>query len=123
MNKTEAEYSELLEARKKTGELDGWWFEPMTLKLARDTRWTPDFLVMLPDGRLEFHEVKGFMEQAAWIRIKVAAEKFAWLAALYVVRRVPKKDGGGWKIEEVGPTGTGIDPAVALVPPASCSGL
>ena len=102
MNKTEAEYSEHLERRERAGEILGWWFEAITVKLAKDTRYTPDFVVMLPDSRLEFHEIKGFMEGDAWVKMKVTAQQFAWLADMVVIKKRAKKDGGGWKIETVG---------------------
>lgn len=34
-------------------------FERYTLKLSNDCRYVPDFAVVHPDGRVDFHEVKG----------------------------------------------------------------
>ena len=36
-----------------------WRYEAVTLKLADKTTYTPDFLVVLVDGSIELHEVKG----------------------------------------------------------------
>src|SRR4051812_3444934 len=60
MNKTEARYAELLEGRRLAGEIAAWRFEAITLILSRRRRctYTPDFLVEMPDGSEEHHEVK-----------------------------------------------------------------
>ena len=59
MNKTERAYSQYLDLLKASGEIVYWEFEVLTVKLGTDLRLTPDFLVMLPSGRLEFHDTKG----------------------------------------------------------------
>lgn len=75
MNKTETRYSLHLEARRLVGEISRWDFEPVTFRLAKRTRYTPDFRVVLTDGSKEWHEVKGsFMREKAWIKLKLAAE-------------------------------------------------
>lgn len=77
MNKTEERYSEVLNERVKSGEVLGWWFEKMTFKLADDTRFTPDFAVLLADGEMEMVDCKGWKsEDDALVKIKVAAETF-----------------------------------------------
>ena len=58
MNKTESAYADHLKAAQIAGEVAAWWFEGIGLKLAPSCHYYPDFLVMLPDGRLEVHEVK-----------------------------------------------------------------
>ena len=58
MNKLEERYAAILAARQAAGEIDAYWFERFTFKLADDTRYTPDFVVQMPDGTLEAHEVK-----------------------------------------------------------------
>lgn len=96
MNGTEAEY-----AVRLTNMLDGkgalaFRFERVTFKLADDTRFTPDFMVILTDGTIEFHEVKGWgFEDDAKVKIKVAAEMFPWFVFRSFTKRA-KKDGGGW---------------------------
>jgi hypothetical protein len=76
MNGTERAYAQLLDVRQKAGEIAWWRFEGITLKLADDTRYTPDFAVMLADGTMEMHETKGFMREDAHVKIKVAAAQF-----------------------------------------------
>lgn len=100
MNAQEREYAARLDMRKRVGEIELFMFEAVTLKLAPDTRYTPDFGVMLTDGTFEFHEVKGHMEDDAWVKIKVAAAMFPFRFVL--ARKRPKKHGGGWEITVVG---------------------
>jgi hypothetical protein len=97
-NRTEAEYAALLESRKIAGEIAWYAFEGVTFKLAADTRYTPDFAVMLADGRMEMHEVKGFWRDDAKIKIKVAAEMFPF--RFVALKKRSKKSGGGWDVEE-----------------------
>jgi len=58
-NKTETAYEAHLNLRKITGEVVWFQFEAITLKLGPDCRYTPDFAVLLTDGTLELHEIKG----------------------------------------------------------------
>ncbi len=92
MNKGEASYAAHLGLEKRIGEVIWYEYEAITLKLAADVRYTPDFLVLRVDGQLECHEVKGpkvfkrkdgslirhgaFVEEDARIKIEVAAAKF-----------------------------------------------
>jgi hypothetical protein len=100
MNKTEAAYAMELELRKHAGEVAWYSFEAMTFKLAKDTRYTPDFVVMLADGSIELHEIKGFFEDHAKVKVKVAASMFPFV--FRIVRAKAKRDGGGFEIVEVG---------------------
>ena len=100
MNKTEARYqAEILEPRKQAGEIAWYRFEGITLKLAPDTRYTPDFFVMLANGELEAHEVKGFFTDDAKVKTKIAADMFP--IRFFIIKARTKKDGGGWEIKEV----------------------
>jgi hypothetical protein len=96
-NKTEAAYEQLLEARRSEGSVLWFKFEGVKLRLADNTFYTPDFAVMLESGQLEMHEVKGFWQDDARAKIKIAADlyPFRFLAA----KPKSKKDGGGWEIE------------------------
>ena len=101
MNKLEARYAELLEERKRKGEIVWYAFEGMKFVLTDRkprTTYTPDFIVQLADGILEAHEVKGHWEPSARIKIKCAASKFP--IEFIAVKPRTKKDGGGWKVEE-----------------------
>ena len=100
MNGTERKMSEHLEGMKHRGEIIDYRFESVTLKLAKDTRYTPDFMVMMPDGEIQFWEVKGFWHDDARVKIKVAAALFPFL--FVGCRLTPKKRGGGWEFEVFG---------------------
>jgi hypothetical protein len=93
MNKTESAYAAHLELRKRAGEILDYRFEPLKLRLAPNTFYTPDFLVITP-AQAEIHEVKGFWEDDARVKIKVAAESFPWFQFVAVMRK-----GSMWDIE------------------------
>ena len=95
MNKTESAYAHHLEMRKRAGEIVDYQFEAITLRLAKNTSYKPDFVVILADGGIEIHEVKGFWQDDARVKIKVAADKFPWLK--FIAVRLVKKQ---WMVEE-----------------------
>lgn len=99
MNKLEGMYSAHLSQRLFDGEIQWFKFEGIKLRLADNTFLTVDFFVMNADGELEAHECKGFMQDDANVKLKVAAELYPF--RFYVVRAKPKKDGGGFSITEV----------------------
>jgi len=97
-NKTEDEYAERLFLLKLAGEIQGFDYEADRLKIGAGAWYTPDFRVVLADGTIEFHEVKGFWREAAKVRIKAAAH---WHPYRFVaVKKKAKKLGGGWGYEE-----------------------
>lgn len=101
MNRTEAEYGVALKARQVAGEIVWIRFEGLKLRLADSTFYTPDWAVMKSDGVMECHEVKGHWTDDARVKIKVAAEMYPF--RFIAVRKLPKKDGGGWAVEEFSP--------------------
>jgi hypothetical protein len=97
MNKTEAAYAAHLE--RIMGTVIVWWrFEGVKLRLADNTFYSPDFAVMLADGTLEMHEVKGFWQDDARVKIKVAASIYPF--RFIALKARAKKHGGGWEVEE-----------------------
>lgn len=100
MNKLEQAYAAELTLQQKAGLIDSWEFEKVKLKLAKKTWWCPDFYVVLPDGEVQLHDTKGFMEQHANVKIKVAAEVHPF--RVFIVRKKLVRDGGGFDLEEVG---------------------
>lgn len=77
MNRLERRYAdEVLEPLLMAGQLVAWWFERFTFKLAGDCRYTPDFIVQLPDGTLEARETKGQWRDDAKVKIRLAADQF-----------------------------------------------
>lgn len=99
MNKTEQRYAGQLDLLKHAGEIIDWRFEPFKLRLAYRTFYTPDFVVILPDGAIRIIEVKAHWEDDARVKIKVAAEVYWWFEFV-AVQVVPAADGGGWKEEQ-----------------------
>lgn len=100
MNKLEAAYAAHLEARKLAGEIADYRFEQIKLVLAKRTTITVDFAVMESDGTISFFETKGFMEDDANVKLKVVAESFWWFR-FYLVKAIPKRDGGGFSVKQV----------------------
>jgi hypothetical protein len=81
-SKMERDYAALLDARKRHGIIAAWRYEAVGFRLANNTFYYPDFMVILSDGIIEFHETKGFDRQgkgkAKW---KIAAgmyPEFVW---------------------------------------------
>lgn len=75
MNKTELRYAQHLESLLRAGEIKRWDYEPVKLRLARNTTYTPDFRVVTLDDFITYHEVKGWWRDDARVKIKVAAEQ------------------------------------------------
>lgn len=98
MNKTEAGYGLHLELRKRAGEVSWYKFEGLKFRLADNTFYTPDFAVMLTNGQLEAHEVKGFWQEDAKVKIKVAADLYPLRFIAVKVRT--KKEGGGYAVQD-----------------------
>jgi hypothetical protein len=98
MNKTEAAYAATLDQRRVAGEVAWFKFEGIKFRLAENTSYTPDFAVMLADGTLEMHEVKGFWTDDGRAKIKIAADLYPM--RFIAIKAKPKKDGGGWAVEE-----------------------
>jgi hypothetical protein len=102
-NSTEIRYEQHLELRRLAREIVWYGFEPITFKLADDTRYTPDYGVLLANGIFECHEIKGttkvtrksgeevpapyFMDDSK-VKIKVAAALMPFV--FKVVYRVDK---------------------------------
>lgn len=97
MNATERAYAAELELLKQTGEVAWYKFEGVKLRLADNTFYTPDFAVMLINGALQMHEVKGFWTDDARVKIKVAADMYPF--EFFALKARPKKAGGGFASE------------------------
>ncbi len=99
MNKTEKEFADYM---KHLGLPCEW--EPITLRLGADLRYTPDFAVSVKHDvspnfcETTFYEVKGFWRDDARAKIKMAAAKYHQFRFV-AVQKNSKKEGGGWKSE------------------------
>lgn len=98
MNKTEQAYARHLEALRHAGEVLWFRFEGIKFKLGDNCHYNPDFAVLTSNLQLEIHEVKGFWQEDARVKIKVAAEMYP--IKFLAVKLNPKKLGGGWEYEE-----------------------
>lgn len=98
MNKGEAAYAAHLEAQKHAGTVLWYRFEGVKLRLADNTFYTPDFAVLGADAVMECHEVKGFWQDDARAKIKIAADLYPFRFKALKVRA--KKHGGGWEVED-----------------------
>lgn len=74
----EVSYANYLEWLKQNGVIVEWAYEPETFwfeSIKRGTRsYTPDFRIENPDGGIEYHEVKGWMDQRSRTKIKRMAK-------------------------------------------------
>jgi len=96
MNKTEAAYGQRLEMRRRSGDIVSYQFEAIKFRLADKTFYTPDFVVVREDV-IEVHEVKGFWEEDARVKFKVAAETFPYL--VFIAIKKDNKSPTGWSVE------------------------
>lgn len=95
-NKTEAQYERELKLRQQGGEIAWYKFEGIKLRLADNTFFTVDFAVMMSNNVMEMHEVKGFMQDDANVKIKVAASMYP-----FVFKIIRKGKGGLWDVTEI----------------------
>ncbi|MDA8254395.1 MAG: DUF1064 domain-containing protein [Betaproteobacteria bacterium] len=98
MNQTERAYAQHLEALKADGRVLWYRFEGIKLRLANNTFYTPDFVVLPHTGVIELHEVKGHWQDDARAKIKIAADQYPM--RFLAVKARPKKEGGGWSVED-----------------------
>lgn len=98
MNKTEAEYDAILREKMFYGDVAWYRFEGIKLRLADNTFYTPDFVLMLSDGIIECHEVKGFWRDDARVKIKIAADMYPFRFKALTKRS--SKKGNGFVVEE-----------------------
>lgn len=84
LNKLETAWLAVLRANK-----DLVWVgvQNLTLKLADDCRFTPDFTSINSAGKLTAWETKGFMRGDAQVKLKVAARLFPWIAFVLVEKK------------------------------------
>jgi Holliday junction resolvase-like predicted endonuclease len=105
MNRGESDYAALLEVRRRANDIVWYAFEAITFKLAKDLRYTPDFMVMRVSGEIECHEIKGrknvdgqpraYVTEDARIKIVMAAELFPFR----FIQAFPLP-GGQWSLKE-----------------------
>lgn len=103
MNGTEAAYAIVLEERRRLGLITEWKYEPDRLSLGFRCKYVPDFRVTMPDGSIQYHEIKGskrsgryYSREKGIIKVRVAATRYSD-KKFVIAWRVR----GEWKSEEV----------------------
>lgn len=95
-SKLEAAYARYLHGLLLAGDIRTYRYEPMRFNLAPLTTITPDFQVILPDGSMEYHEVKGWARDDAMAKLKICARLYPewkfWLV---------KRKRGVWDMKEL----------------------
>lgn len=109
-NKVETAYEGHLKLLQLAGEISGFRFEGIKLRIADNTFYTPDFLVFAKDGFVELHDTKGttkkpnskgskvekaWVEEDAKLKIKVIAELYPFRTFI-----VWKSGDGQWMKEQ-----------------------
>lgn len=97
-SKLEASYELYLSALKYAGEIQAFWYHPLTLKLPGGVRYTPDFMVWPNEGKVQIHECKGWSKNLrdGITRLKLASGLFScwdW--------RLVKKNRGKWEVSAI----------------------
>ncbi len=104
MNSAESKYAAMLDGLVAVGDVAWWRFEPFSLRLTecqhgQPARYTPDFLVLMPDGVTFLDDLKnskGFDDPASLVRIKVAADQYSlWRF------RIVRPSGGAYEVKEI----------------------
>lgn len=102
LNKTEGRYWDRLVVAQHRGEIVEFKAHSLTLILGPDCRYTPEFLVVLPSGEMQIHEVKGpFIRSGddGMVKLRVAARLFPWFRFILAQEQKDKS----WEITEVVP--------------------
>lgn len=106
LTKPEREWMEQLRQRQLAGELRGWWEHPCSLRLGQKVHYEPDFMAVGEDGVIEMHELKGprgfRLDGQGRAKLYAAASMYPLFRFLLIQQQL-KRDGGGFKVEEVPP--------------------
>ena len=93
MNQAETAYAAELDLRRLAGEILLWRYECIRLRLGHRCWLLPDFWILAADCGVELHEVKGFMEDDARVKLSAAAAAFPELR--FVLAKATRR-GGVW---------------------------
>ena len=68
----EANYARYLEFLREAAQIANWLHEPTTFLFVKEqSSYLPDFLVTLTNGEIEYHEVKGWMDDRSFTKISL----------------------------------------------------
>jgi len=97
MNKTESAFAAYLSERQAAGAVLWWKFHPANVRLAKNTFYEIDFLVLLATGELAIYETKGgFTSEKGQMKIKLCAEALP----VFKMIKASKRKGGCWDFQE-----------------------
>lgn len=97
MNNTERAFAALLAEWQHMGTIVWWKFHPMRVRLAKNTYYEIDFLVLRSDGLIVIYETKGgYTSEKGQMKIKLCAEA---LPVFKIIKAVKSKS-GGWNFDE-----------------------
>lgn len=97
MNKTERSYADLLDQRRLAGDILDWKFHAMNVRLADNTFYETDFLVVAADRELQIHEVKGtHITDKGKIKIKLCGQALPWFRCILAI-----KEGATFTLSEI----------------------
>ena len=88
-NKWELAYRDFLDLQKKAGVIRHYEFNRIQFWIGPSLWYKPDFFVIMPNGSIEIHEVKGLERRAGINKFKSAAGMYRWATW----RMVTKKNG------------------------------
>lgn len=91
----EEQFALFLDQQKLGGHVIEWAYKPVRLRIGDGIYYTPDFRVVWIDRTITYYEIKGFLREAARVRIHAAAERHPH--RFIMVRKRPQKHGGGWE--------------------------
>lgn len=88
----EANYARYLEFLREAGKIANWLHEPTTFLFVKEqSSYLPDFLVTLTNGEIEYHEVKGWMDDRSFTKISLM-RKYHPDKKLVLIRRKEYED-------------------------------
>lgn len=77
-NKWEKAYIEFLDLQVKAGTIKRYYFNRINFWIGPTVWYKPDFFILMPDGSIEIHEVKGHEKRVGVNKFKTAAGMHPW---------------------------------------------
>jgi len=85
-SKAERLYALELELQQQQGLILWWRYEPISMVVievpskgkSAKVRYRPDFMVVMPDGTIEFREIKGYLRDDARKTFLAACQQYPW---------------------------------------------
>lgn len=83
-SKLEQRYSVHLNQLVAAGDILYYHYEPLKFILGPGSTYRPDYLVVRPDGKVEIHEVKGYLRDDASVKFRAASSRNTWAVFIMV---------------------------------------